>query len=62
MLLAEWAPNPVRYSHIGLLGPKPAYAMDHPFNFVLLVADSLAAVLAILCLASGPAAPKAKTK
>ena len=47
--------------HIGLLGPKPAYAMDHPFNFVLLVADSIAAVMAIICLARS-ADPKTKTK
>jgi hypothetical protein len=37
--------------HVGLLGPKPAYAMDHPFNYILLVADSIAAILAIVCLA-----------
>lgn len=53
----------VHANHIGLVGEKPAWAIDHPFNMVLLCADSFAAVLAALSFflsSDGPGATKAK--
>lgn len=50
----------VHAHHMGFLGPRPAYAIDHPFNMVLLVADSVAAVLGLLSLAFSDGGSKAK--
>lgn len=36
----------VHANHMGLVGEKPAYAIEHPFNMFLLCADSVAAILA----------------
>merc|ERR1712226_1119429 len=52
-IIAGICAGAVHLNHSGLLGERPAYALDHPFNMALIVADGGAAVLGLACLLSG---------